>query len=63
MVKNKLILKKVEIINDDIKQSVLKDQDNNIITCECGTSIKKTSKSVHLKSKKHLDFLAKKRTI
>ena len=28
--------------------------------CECGSKIQKSSKSTHLKSKKHLEFLDKK---
>jgi hypothetical protein len=46
--KNKLVLKRVEVENDE-----------NTILCECGTTIKKLSKFSHLKSKKHFDLLEK----
>lgn len=50
--KNKIILKPV-IIEEDVKM------EENLFTCECGIVIKKTSKSAHLKSKKHIDFISK----
>ena len=34
--------------------------EDNILTCTCGAIIKKSSKSAHLKSKKHLDSISKK---
>ena len=51
--KNKVILKPVEI-EEEIKM------EDNILTCTCGSIIKKSSKSAHLKSKKHLDSISKK---
>jgi hypothetical protein len=50
--KNKIILKPI-IIEEDIKM------EENLFTCECGIVIKKTSKSAHLKSKKHIEFISK----
>jgi hypothetical protein len=50
--KNKIILKPV-IIEEDIKI------EEHLFTCECGIVIKKTSKSAHLKSKKHIEFICK----
>lgn len=50
--KNKLILKKVQIIDDS--------ENKDTILCECGAIIKKTSKTAHLKSKKHLESLSEK---
>jgi fructose-specific phosphotransferase system component IIB len=51
-IKNKIILKLVKIEED-------KRLDENVITCECGITIKKSSKSSHLKSKKHTELLEK----
>jgi len=51
-IKNKIILKQIEIEED-------KQINENIITCECGITIKKSSKSSHLKSKKHSELLEK----
>jgi hypothetical protein len=47
--KNKLILKNVCVENNE-----------NAILCECGTTIKKSSKFSHLKSKKHFELLENK---
>lgn len=62
--KNKLILKRInDNVNDDNtnnEENKTNDCDNSII-CECGTTIKKSSKSAHLKSKKHLDLLKNKK--
>ena len=52
--KNKLILKHVD-------KSIENKIEENTITCECGTIIKKSSKSSHLKSKKHIELLERKK--
>ena len=54
--KKKLTLMKV---NNQENENII--HDNDTITCECGTIIKKSSKSSHLKSKKHLELLQNKK--
>ena len=47
----------LEVVVGKIEED--KQIDENIITCECGIIIKKSSKTAHLKTKKHADLLEK----
>ena len=54
--KKKLVLMKVNV-NANVQENENIVQDDNTFTCECGTIIKKSRKSSHLKSKKHIELL------
>jgi len=64
---SQIINQNKNIIDEDedeefiFEEIVINIDNKDFINCECGSKIKKSSKSSHLKSKKHLDFLKNKK--